>query len=145
MVPFHTISDSYGSSGLLPGLSSCYWCWSLGQQSSGRMGMGNNEFRFLDWYRSCRNIDFSHFIFDSSKVENFSEPRGRSDDAFCSDLCRNFSRSSRWKVLDGMVPSSRTQREWHLAELQIASALGCFRCFDILYRVCNFLVRWARS
>src|SRR5271165_5997206 len=34
--------------------------WCLGEQHPGRLGLGYHEFRFLDRYRPCRNIDFGH-------------------------------------------------------------------------------------
>ena len=41
-----------------PALAGQFRCGCLGTGQSDQLGLGDCEFRFLDWYRSRRNADF---------------------------------------------------------------------------------------
>ena len=79
----------------------------LGIESSGRLGVGHHQLRFLDRYRSRRHADLRDFVSAPPEVAHVDQPRGGSDDALRGDLRRDFPGHSRRPRLDGVVPRAR--------------------------------------
>ena len=46
----------------------------VGKQSPGWLGVGDYQFRFLDWYWACWHTDLGDPVPDSSEVANFRQP-----------------------------------------------------------------------
>ena len=131
-VSFAITVDGRGDRFVLSRLSDFHRRRHVGIESSGRLGLGHHQFRFLDRYRTRRHSDFRDFVFASAKMAHLDQSLGGSDDALRGYLRGDFPGRARRPRLDGVVPRAVAEQLRHLAELPQPAALGRLRGLDLL-------------
>ena len=113
---------------LLPRLPDFHRRRHLGIESSGRLGLGHHQLRFLDRYRPRRHSHLRDPVFAPAEMAHLDQPLGGSDDALRGHLRRDFPRHPRRPRLDGVVPRAG-------AELNCGSGrTSAARCFGTCSR-----------
>ena len=79
------------------------------------LGLCDHQFRLVDWYRPCGNIDFGDLAAAAPALAHFDQSFRRSDDAFRSGVRGTLSRFSIWAVRDiayWLFPYPNTMGVW---------------------------------
>ena len=107
----------------------------LGLESTGRLGLGYHQLRFLDRYRSRRYTHFRDLVPAPAKMAHVHQPRRRSNDAFRGYLRDDFPRRARRSGLDGGAVPRPLPNNWHRRRISAARSSGTSLRFPTYFSV----------
>ena len=112
----------------------------LGEQPSGRLGVGHHELCVLDRHRARGHADLGDPFSDPTEVAHVGQPRGGGDDVVRGRLRGDLSGVPHRARVDGLVSRAGAERERDLAEFPQPADVGRVRGGLVFHRFRAVLV-----